>query len=214
MLQARLDHIVITSPSLEAGIGWVRETLGVAPEPGGRHSRMGTHNALLRLGEDAYLEVLAIDPEAHAPARPRWFELDRLGPGDPPRLAAWVARTNDLHGAVVESPIDCGGVEAMTRGSFRWLIAVREDGTLPAHGVAPVLLHWETRVHPAEGLPERGCSLVALQGFHPEAEAIRSGLARLGFTGPFSVSDAKAPALLGHVRTPSGVRALGGEPEL
>jgi hypothetical protein len=108
VLETRLDHLVVVAPTLSAGAEWVRETLGEAPEEGGSHPRMGTHNALLRLAEDVYLEVIAIDPDAPAPSRPRWFGLDRVGPNDPPRLAAWVARTNDLHGAVVESPIECG----------------------------------------------------------------------------------------------------------
>ena len=39
---------------------------GVAPQPGGKHVAMGTHNALLRLGERVYLEIIAIDPEARS----------------------------------------------------------------------------------------------------------------------------------------------------
>ena len=68
MPHAQFDHLVITAPSLAAGIAYVRDTLGVTPEPGGRHPHMGTHNALLKLGPDSYLEVLAVDPEAAAPA--------------------------------------------------------------------------------------------------------------------------------------------------
>ena len=37
---------------------------------------MGTHNRLLGLGTNVYLEVIAIDTEAAPPARPRWFSLD------------------------------------------------------------------------------------------------------------------------------------------
>ena len=58
MLETRLDHLVIVSPSLEAGVEYVRETLGVAPEAGGERPRMGTHNAVLRLGDDIRLEGL------------------------------------------------------------------------------------------------------------------------------------------------------------
>jgi hypothetical protein len=39
---------------------------------------MGTHNRLLKLGEGFYLELIAIDPQAPPPGRPRWFGLDRL----------------------------------------------------------------------------------------------------------------------------------------
>ena len=93
MLHTTLDHLVITAPSVETGIHYVQQTLGVGMERGGRHPRMGTHNALLRLGDDVYLEVIAVDPGAPPPERPRWFELDRPGR---PRLAGWVARTDDI----------------------------------------------------------------------------------------------------------------------
>ena len=56
-LQSEIDHIVITSPSLDAGVNYVYETLGVMPQLGGVHTRMGTHNYLLRLDNSTYLEI-------------------------------------------------------------------------------------------------------------------------------------------------------------
>jgi hypothetical protein len=42
---------------------------------------MGTHNLLVNLASAAfpraYLEILAIDPDAPAPRRIRWFDLDQ-----------------------------------------------------------------------------------------------------------------------------------------
>ena len=37
---------------------------------------MGTHNRVLGMAGGMYLEVIAIDPDAAAPERPRWFGLD------------------------------------------------------------------------------------------------------------------------------------------
>ena len=209
MLETRLDHLVIGSPSLAAGVEWVSERLGVPLDKGGEHVSMGTHNALLRLGADRYLEVLAPNPAAASPGRRRWFGLDDLRPGDPPRLVGWVARTNDLEGAVLERRIGWGAVEPMARGPLRWLIAVRPDGGPPLGGVAPVLVQWETKEHPAAALSDRGCSLVALQGFHPRAEEIREALDGLGFQGFFTVSERRHPGLIGHIQTLSGVRSVG-----
>ena len=208
MIETCFDHLVVVAGSRESGIEWVRERLGDPLEMGGEHRTMGTHNALLRLGDSSYLEVLAPNPDAASPDRPRWFGLGELHPGDPPRLAAWVARTNDLEGAVLERRIGWGAVEPMARGPLRWFIAVRPDGSLPADGVAPVLLQWETKDHPAVGLPDRGCSFVALQGFHPRAEELREALDGIGFQGFFTVSERRHPGLIGHIQTPSGVRSL------
>jgi hypothetical protein len=185
----------------------VSERLGVPLDPGGEHPAMGTHNALLRLGDRTYLEVLAVNPAAPRPGRARWFGLDGVHPGDPPRLAGWVARTNDIEGAVLQRRIGWGAVEPLARGPYRWHIAIRPDGSLPADGVAPVLLQWETRDHPAARLPDRGCSLVAVQGFHPRADELRGGLAEIGFHGAFTVSEG-APSLIGHILTAGGVMAL------
>ncbi len=55
MLRSHMDHMAITAPSLEAGVEYVRQTLGVGPQAGGEHPRMGTHNCLLKLGEKFYL---------------------------------------------------------------------------------------------------------------------------------------------------------------
>src|ERR1700739_2059301 len=100
MPHAQLDHIVITAPTLALGVDFVRQTLGVTPQMGGEHPRMGTHNYFLKLGEKIYLEVIAVNPNAPSPQRPRWFALDQVGPDELPRLATWVARTDDIKAAV------------------------------------------------------------------------------------------------------------------
>jgi hypothetical protein len=80
------DHLVIGAASLRQGVDWVEGKLGVAMPPGGSHPRMGTHNHLTALGPDSCLEVIAVDPAAEPPARPRWFALD--DPAERARLEA------------------------------------------------------------------------------------------------------------------------------
>ena len=53
---AELDHLVVAGATLAQAIEYVADLTGVAPRPGGQHTAMGTHNALVRLGRRVYLE--------------------------------------------------------------------------------------------------------------------------------------------------------------
>ncbi len=212
MLATHIDHLVIAATSLDQGAAYVSETLGVSLQAGGQHPRMGTHNRVLKLGERSYLEVIAIDPNLANPGRPRWFGLDRLESSKPARLATWVARTNAIHAAADASPIALGEIEAMSRGDMNWLITIPPDGSLPLHGIAPALIQWPEGVHPASKLPESGCQLQRLVGFHPEAGKIANMLEAVGFIGSFEPNDlepGRKPYLVAYIQTPNGVRELG-----
>ena len=68
--------------SLQEGRAWLEGRLGVTLQPGGKHPAFGTHNLLLSLGPDAYLEVISTYPDAPAPdgleARGRGFDTPSL----------------------------------------------------------------------------------------------------------------------------------------
>jgi hypothetical protein len=212
MPRSHIDHLAITAASLEVGVEYVRQTLGMNPQVGGEHTRMGTHNYLLKLGEKLYLEVISANPNAPQPNRPRWFQLDELDPSQPIRLATWVARTDDIYGATTASPIPLGSVEPMSRGQLSWLITILADGSLPLDGIAPTLIQWTAGVHPTGTLQESECALVRLEGFHPEPKKVISVLESIGFEGDFRVSALRPdqkPYLVAHIQTPAGVRQLG-----
>ena len=212
MLRSQIDHLVITAPSLARGVEYVRDVLGVAPQPGGQHPRMGTHNCLLKLGDSVFLEVLCVDPDAPAPDRPRWFQLDEEESVQEPRLATWVVRTSDIKAALAASPVVSGYVTPMNRGDLNWLITLPRNGGLPLQGVAPTLIQWEQQgAHPAGRLADSGCSLLKLEGFHPRAEKVQAMLDAIGFLGDFSVSPLPAgvaPYLVAHIQTATGPRQL------
>jgi hypothetical protein len=176
-----LDHLVVAARTLEEGARWVELRLGAAPGGGGKHSAMGTHNRLLSLGPDCYLEVIAIDPDAPAPGRPRWFSMDtpamaaRLARG--PALIHWVARTDDIARELAGQPVE---IMEMQRGEFRWRIGVPADGMLRDEGAAPTLIQWITR-SPAAVLPDRGVRLETFVAGPPlhAAFATPKGTARM-----------------------------------
>ena len=204
-MRCEIDHLVVTAPSLQSGADHVRAVVGVAPGPGGAHPRMGTHNLLLRLGESAFLEVIAPDPAAPPPGRPRWFGLDEA---QAPRLAAWVARTDDLRACPDEVLAECGAIETMTRGTREWLITIPADGRLPLGGALPMLIEWQQpRASAGVGLPAAGCALAALGLRHPEPERIEALLARMGLEGGVAVQ-AGEPGLWADIATPAGLRRL------
>jgi hypothetical protein len=208
---SRIDHLVVTAPDLGAGADLVQRRLGVAPQAGGEHARMGTHNLVLKLGESVYLEVIAANPSGPKPGRPRWFELDGLKPDAPARLATWAARTDDIRAALAASSEPLGDVEPMSRGALDWLITIPSDGRLPLGGVAPTLIEWRTPHHPAATLRETGCTLLRLEAFHPDPPRISALLRSISFEGPISVAPLPAggpPSLVAHVHTPNGPRTL------
>lgn len=212
MPRSRLDHIVITAPSLAVGVDYVRQALGVAPQVGGEHQRMGTHFHLLQLGPKVYLEVISVNPKAPRPDRMRWFGLDALGPDEPPRLTTWIARTDDIEAAASASPVSLGCVEPMRREQLHWRITVPEDGSLPCGGIAPMLIQWPPAMHPTSRLQDLGCSLVALEGFHPEPAKVSTVLSAIGFDGEFTLrplSRGARPYLVAHIRSPVGCVSLG-----
>jgi hypothetical protein len=71
-----------------------------------------------------------------------------------------------------------------------------------------MLIQWTTGPHPALRLPDQGCSLVHLEGWHPQAENITDLLGSIGFQDSFSVSRQETPHLVAHIQTPRGVRRL------
>jgi glyoxalase-like protein len=211
MVAAVLDHLIVAAATLEQGETHIESRLGVRPTRGGKHVAMGTHNSLLKLGPKTYLEVLAIDPDAAAPQRPRWFELDtaamRDALRDTPRLLHWVARTQDIDAARrVYSA--AGDVHVMTRGAFEWRMTIPADGRLPAGGVLPTLIEWKDARHPTDSMPDAGIRLVALGGAHPEPSAIRSMLAALSLNEAIKVTFAAKPRLVAMLQTARGPVAL------
>jgi hypothetical protein len=212
---ATLDHLVVTAPNLKSGVQWVRDALGVTPELGGKHPRMGTHNCLLRLGEQTYLEVISPDPNAPDPERPRWFALDRMKPGASAQLATWVARTKNIEQAVAATGESLGAIEPMERGDLNWLITVTDNGLLPLAGIAPILIEWRTPTHPAAGLRDSGCRLLQLDLYHPEPARVERILRALGVNGDQlrlqPSSERNAARLVATLQTPDGVKTLPGE---
>lgn len=156
-----LDHLIYAAETLVEGCDYIEALTGVRPGPGGQHLAMGTHNALLSLGLETYLEVIAIDPSLPKPNRPRWFDLDNFS--GPPRLIHWACRVPDLAAVHPELPSEVGEIVSMSRGDLHWKITIPEDGSLPFGGAYPTHLEWPDGIGAAARLPDQGVRLEELK---------------------------------------------------
>jgi hypothetical protein len=205
-----LDHLVVAAQTLDAGVRFIREKLGVDIPPGGRHESMGTHNHVMRLGRGSFLEVIAVDPDARKPDRPRWYGLDdpamkaRLRDG--PSLITWVVRTADIVAAVDAAAIPLGTITRVTRGALSWCLTVPDDGHMPGGGTIPHVIEWDQGLRPWESMADLGCSLASLTLADPDGDWLNDVLRSLGAEAlPFvKVLEGGPPRLSAKIVTPSG----------
>ena len=203
----KFDHIAVSAENLKDGVEYVEECLGVRIPYGGAHPIMGTHNHLMRLSNDTFLEIIAIDPDAALPERPRWFNLDNFS-GDP-RLTVWVLGTTDLTEALQSLPLSIGRKTRITRGDLEWHISVPEDGSLPYDGAFPVLIEWPSaRVHPASNMADLGCRLDALEITHPEGAYIGDTLSEHFVGDTVTISTGPMVKMEAAIQTPNGIRHI------
>ena len=199
-----LDHVAYGVPDLDAACHELAERLGVRPTPGGQHRGLGTHNAILALGEGVYLEVIAPDPNQPPPSRPRPFGLDAL---DDPRIVAWAAKAPDIESRVDRARAagyDPGNVIKLGRdlpdgGRLEWRLTF--PGELAGDGLVPFLIDWGSTPHPSVTAPQ-GCSLLSLRGEHPEPELVKPLLQALEVD--LDVAKGRAPTLVATLQTPNG----------
>ncbi len=224
---ARLDHLVVAAANLDDGVAWCKKTLGIEPGPGGRHALMGTHNRLFTIASEAYplayFEIIAIDPEAAAPGRPRWFGLDaqalrqrvvEQGPqfihcvAAVSGLAATSALTTSGR-ALADLGLDAGEVLDVSRpstsGLLRWQMLVRPDGQTLCGGAMPTLIDWGQASHPALQMPYSGVRLRSLRlAGLPPAVAVHLGLPGVETVAADTPEAAATAALQAVFDTPLG----------
>jgi len=214
-MRCQLDHIVVAAATLEQGVSYIEEILGVTVPLGGEHPAMGTHNCLMQLGEGLFFEIIAISPTLPQPDRPRWFGLDNPWVQNAliaqPRLHTWVVNTDDLDQLVSAANIHLGLVEPITRGDLSWRFAVPADGHLPGSGLIPSAMQWDGEEHPAALMSDLGCHLQALEIHHPKPDWVQSVLASMGYVGEvtlFPLAQNSMPFLRVLLNTPTGIKEL------
>jgi hypothetical protein len=203
LASSMVDHLVYGVFDLDAGVADLEHRLGVRAAAGGKHVGRGTHNALLGLGGQAYLEISAPDPE-QKPVGALPFSLETL---TRPRLVAWAIRVSGIDAFIERARR--GGYDP---GEAREMDRVQPDGVRLAWRLAqeapggrsflvPFLIDWLDTPHPAASAPA-GVTLAELSGVHPEPESVRPALEALG--AGLTVVEGPDPALVAALDTPRG----------
>ena len=209
-----LDHLSIIAPSLQEGVAHVRDCLGIDMPYGRVHPDMGTHNHLLRLGADVYLEVIAIDPAAAAPAQARWFGLDDRGAVQAAwksghRLRGWVARTQHMGAVLAQHGHLLGRRTELSAGAAPpYFFAIPPDGALPFAGVAPSVIDRGQRPPPIASMPDLGARLHRFTIEHPDPGMVEALYASLGIENAPRVERGDTWRYRAEIQTPGGLKAL------
>ncbi len=192
-----LDHILLGSSDLEAGIAFVNNHTGITATFGGVHPGRGTRNALLSLGERHYLEIIAPDPAQTG--APDHYGLKKL---TAPRLVGWAAHPGDLNAFAARLRDANLAFDGPTPGARR-----RPDGrllewkTLNLHddrsGLLPFFIEWDAdTVHPSVNAPA-GCKILRFELSTPESAELQRISTLLDLD--ISITQGEKPQLLARV---------------
>jgi hypothetical protein len=201
-----IDHLVYAAPDLAAAVADIAERFGVRAQAGGRHIGLGTHNALLALGAQTYLEIIAPDPGQPEPSAPRPFGVDGLSRGG---LISWALACDDIDAAIARARshgYDPGeaadGQRVGPEGTvLRWRLTLN---AMPG-GLIPFLISWGDTEHPARSA-RHGLTLEAFHLEHPDPASLAAPLTALG--ADVEIRPAAAAALIARLSGPNGSTVL------
>ena len=182
-MNSRIDHIVIGATNLILGTKTLETRLSTKFSPGGEHKTMGTHNKLLKLQSNIYLEIISNNPNVSKPSRQRWFSLDESSIKEKikksPRLLCWVLEVDNIENTVKKCGYNPGEILQLSRDELTWKVTVPSNGKLVENGVLPVLIEWPSNQHPSKKLNNSKVSINKISLSHPEPYKIKSIISNL-----------------------------------
>ena len=171
-MSGRIDHIVIGADNLISGTRILENKLNTKFISGGEHKIMGTHNNLLKLQKEIYLEVIANNPNIESIPHSRWFSLDKLETKEKikksPRSLCWMLAVDNIEDVVNNCGYHPGEILQLSRGDLKWKVTVPSDGSLIDNGVLPFLIEWPKNIHPSKNLTNSRIKLNNINLFHPK----------------------------------------------
>ena len=196
----QIDHIILAINDLDKGIEEMKTLTGVEPVFGGIHPNTFSQNALISLGNNTYVEILA--PRADADSVPEWInKLEKLTP------YGWAVSTKNIEATAGKITSLEREVTRLRPGSrdkpdgqtLSWTTFAITDLQTPG---IPFLIQWgEGSAHPSTTSPE-GCKLGSVSISSSEAEDLETLFSNLGIeVGVISSEDT---SLTFKLETPNG----------
>ena len=201
-----VDHLLLGTRDLDAGIEWVAKKFGVRAAVGGSHPGRGSRNALIAFRQRRYLEIIAPDP-----TQPPENLTRNLRTLEEPRLIAWASASTDLsalakrlqeRGQRVTGPLDGARIRP-DGGKLAWrTLSLEEAFEQAGADPIPFFIQWSPESsHPSQDSPQ-GCDVIGFAIEHPKADAVRALLAQAGIDA--DVRQAKSCRLIATLDTPNG----------
>jgi hypothetical protein len=174
---------------------------------------MGTHNHLLQLGGEVYLEIVALDPGGRAPGRSRWFGLDdqkslRAAWDDGRRLRSWVARTDAIDLVLSGREAVFGRKVALPVLNPAFDFSIPDDGSLPLDGALPSIIDRRGKPRSMATMADLGARLKSIVLEHPEPSAISQIYEELTIDRPPDIVAGAGLRYRALIETTAGVKEL------
>lgn len=204
-VQNKIDHLVIGANDLEQGVAFIKGKLNVTLPQASKHADMSTHNCVAPTGNDSFIEILSIDPDAAEPNRARWFDMDNPVVKNKfkqsPCAYHWVVGTNNLDAVIANSPIPLGEVVKFTRGDRSWRLTIPADGSLQEEGLIPTFIEWSPGPHPSTGMADLGIKLEEIVLTHPKPDWLIDILTQLGVNQLATVVEGSDKGIIFNIKS-------------
>lgn len=203
----RLDHLIIGVADLDESLKQFEALTGIRPVYGGKHPDIGTHNALISLGENKYLEIIAPQPGGKVADFVQFLhDIKGFSP------VMWAVTTEDMTRTV--DRLATAGYQTLKPAAG---LRKRENGLMlnwtvlnmapSAPKGSPFFIEWgENSTHPASSSP-KGCEIQSFKIKTPEPEKLSRFIEVTGLTVPVEQADALGFSV--SLNCPYGIIQLG-----
>jgi hypothetical protein len=182
-----IDHVIVGIHDLDAGTSEIERVTGVRPKFDGSDAQLGTHSAIIGLGDNAFLEIIAPDPDADLSlVDPELKPLirDRLANYDSLTPFGWAIGTSNLERTRKFASSASSRTTEVMQGSrkrgwgrvtkWQWSRIYR-----PESHVMPFFVQWSDPGKRPQDRAPSGCALAGLSLFSRTFKSLHTLIATM-----------------------------------